>query len=171
MAEFEPAFRRALDIEKGLNTHPADRGGITNFGISLRFLRECGLDLTGDGIVNDDDIRALTVWRAREIYREYFWKFDAIPDQGVADKLFDIYINMSPESAARVFQWALHGIGWAVKVDGVLGPKTLNALAASDPERLLAELRAQQAVHYCQQCCDYPKQRDFRLGWMRRSVS
>src|SRR5690348_8452622 len=38
MTKFDIAFNYVIDNEKGLNTDPADRGGITNWGISERFI-------------------------------------------------------------------------------------------------------------------------------------
>lgn len=39
MSDFDTAVNYVLRNERGLNESKNDRGGITNFGISLRFLK------------------------------------------------------------------------------------------------------------------------------------
>lgn len=170
MADFEKAINIILGLEGEFSNQEFDYGGATNFGISLQFLRAHNLDLTGDGIVDSADILALTRDKAIVLYRQHFWKFDGIVDQGVADKLFNIYVNMSPRSATLVYQKALRGLGLMVKADGVLGSETLDHLNLARPLTLLRELRAQQSVHYCNRILEDKSQASFLLGWMRRAA-
>ena len=49
-SRFDTAFRHLLGEEGGYVNHPADRGGATNWGISLRFLKAEGkIDANRDG--------------------------------------------------------------------------------------------------------------------------
>ena len=88
--------------EGGLSDHPADPGGLTNHGVSLRFVQELAreareeclrlarncascprpaagtcawqsLDLDMDGDVDADDIRACTKAQAAALFRREFW--------------------------------------------------------------------------------------------------
>ena len=81
---FAAVVRHVLGIEGGHSNDAADRGGETNFGISLRFLKAEGrLDLNGDGIADYDldmdgdidgaDIRLLSPDDAVALYRRCFW--------------------------------------------------------------------------------------------------
>lgn len=61
---------------------PADRGGPTRHGISLRYARRIGLDRDGDGDTDADDIRLVTEAEARRLYREDFYRqpgIDGLP--------------------------------------------------------------------------------------------
>jgi lysozyme family protein len=67
---FDLSLPHILEHEGGdkLVDHPADPGGITRWGISLRALRKLGIDVDGDGDSDADDIRALSIEDARGIY-------------------------------------------------------------------------------------------------------
>ena len=156
--------------EGGYIDHPSDPGGATNYGISLRFLREQGIDINGDGDIDAADVRALNVERAGIIYRQYF--FDAIRAGElpplVALVVYDGAVNIGPRRAVRHLQEVLVSQGQAVSVDGAIGPQTLQAAHALCPcndtaqelalavlgrrvgyYRELARTRAQLAVFLC----------------------
>ena len=67
MADFEQAINFVLKNEGGLEENPNDPGGITNHGISLRFLKSIKPD------ASEEDIRNLTVNQAKTIYYDHFW--------------------------------------------------------------------------------------------------
>lgn len=76
MAEFAVAHCFTAQWESGLINHPADPGGITNYGVSLRWLRSLGHDLgdiDGDGDIDADDVRALTREQAAALFKARFW--------------------------------------------------------------------------------------------------
>ena len=43
--------------EGGFVNDPADPGGATNHGVTIATLRRLGIDLTGDGLVTEADVR------------------------------------------------------------------------------------------------------------------
>ena len=76
MGDFEKAVKLVLGFEGGVSDRPLaeDPGGLTNLGISTRFLRSIG---------DPRDVRDLTVADAEELYRRHFWdkvKGDNLPD-------------------------------------------------------------------------------------------
>ena len=76
MGCFEKAHAFVARMEGGFVDDPADPGGTTNYGVSLRFLKSQGLeagDIDGDGDIDADDIRALTPERAAGVLRRAFW--------------------------------------------------------------------------------------------------
>jgi lysozyme family protein len=73
MAVFETAIDVVLRHEGGFVNNVHDSGGATNFGISLRFLRDYpgDGDFDGDGDVDIDDIRKMTLTDAKRVYRKH----------------------------------------------------------------------------------------------------
>ncbi len=63
MSNFEKAVEKVLEHEGGYVDHKNDPGGATNYGISLRFVKQStgiDLDVDGDGDIDADDIKAMT---------------------------------------------------------------------------------------------------------------
>lgn len=165
-----------LDVLEGGRCNIAgDHGGSTAFGISLRFLR--GLpnlagDVNGDGEVTADDIRALTYEKAGAFFDRYFWRqygCDQIADQRVAIRMFTIFVNMRPLAAGHVMQRALRAAGIPVIEDGVVGPKTRDAINALDPLDYMPAVRSEQAGHYRLIVAHDPTQQQFKAGWLNRA--
>ena len=161
MAEFDPAIRVVLRHEGGYSNNPRDKGGETNFGISKRSYPRL-------------DIKSLTRVEARVIYRRDFWRpgrYGSIRSQAVATKAFDMAVNMGRKRAAKILQSAVNELGGRLKVDGVIGPRTLRAANSLPPRSLQKELRAQAALYYARLTLRKPDQKVFLKGWMRRAVS
>lgn len=164
MADFEIAatfvLTGGLVAEGGYEPASADDpGGETNFGISKRAYPE-------------EDIRSMTEQRAREIYRRDFWRFDAVRDQGVANKLLDLEVNLGLGNGSRLAQQALVIFfpGEGVAITGVFGPLTLAKVNRCDPAKYLMELRARQCQRYCQDLQANPAEKSLALGLFRRAA-
>ena len=92
-----------IDREGGYVNHPADRGGVTNFGITEAVARAHGYG----GAMRDLPRR-----EAVAIYRRLYWLrpcFDqvALRTARLAAELFDTGANMGPAVAATFLQRAL----------------------------------------------------------------
>jgi lysozyme family protein len=173
MSEFAVALPIILAHEGGLVDNPADPGGVTDFGISLRFLQEHGLDLNGDGDVDGDDIRGLTHDQAGDIYRHYFWDandYSRIADQTLATKVFDVCVNSGPHQAHTLVQRALCAVGQIVTVDGALGAKSFAAIAAADAAKLTQAICDAQADFYRNLAKQKPQLAQFLSGWLKRAA-
>jgi lysozyme family protein len=166
MADFEISVNKTLAWEGGYVHDLFDPGGETRFGISKRFHPNL-------------DIAALTVERAKEIYRAEYWNplYDGISSQEVADELFDFGVNIGRPLAVRIFQEAIRYLSVGpVVIDGVFGQKTLEAANALEPKLLLREFRARQAYYYAdlvirQPDASEPDKKRFLLGWLRRVMA
>lgn len=128
--------KMARDIvvrEAGLVDDPDDHGGITNHGVSLRYLRGKGLakgDLNHDGVVDRNDIIECTVEQAVALFIEDFFLtpgLDRLP-ACLHQLMFDMAVMSGPGGSVKALQEALNGIGIdALSVDGGLGKQTLAA--------------------------------------------
>ncbi|MBX9595080.1 MAG: hypothetical protein K2X46_12000 [Roseomonas sp.] len=163
---FDRAMAFVLRYEGGFVNHPADPGGATNHGVSLRFARSLGrlLDLDRDGDVDADDIMLVTPAEAATLYRRRFWdavRADDLPP-AIAVVAFDTAINCGPARAAR---WLQGGLG--VAQDGSIGPRTLAAALAARVDGVVAEMLTQRLIHHA----SLPTWPTFRVGWTRRCVA
>ena len=160
-SNFDLALKVVRRWEGGLVDHPSDPGGITKWGISLRFLRAIKLDINGDGVINGQDVQYLTEQEVKRLYHNYFWSkcyCDFLP-VGVSLAVFDCGVNQGPLRAKRFLQKALK-----VKVDGKIGPITLAAADKADSTELLGEFMVRRALHYS----SLTNMIVFGLGWFRR---
>lgn len=113
-----------LRREGGFVNHANDRGGATNFGITLRTLAAAR-----GHAVTVDDVRNLTRDEARRIYRANYCvrpKIDRLPAL-LQPILFDMSINHGPGTAIRLLQQVLNDAGQPCDVDGGIGNETLAA--------------------------------------------
>ena len=127
---YEECFARLIGHEGGLVNNPADKGGLTNFGISQRSYP-------------NEDIAAMTLERAQAIYLRDYWGpagCGSMPD-GARLQVFDMAVNSGVGAAVRAVQRA---VGTAP--DGTFGPITLQALQAMQPARFIARFNAQRLI-------------------------
>lgn len=120
--------REIVAREGGFVNDPADPGGATNHGVTIGTLRRLGLDLTGDGRVNEADVRRLTRKDAERIFVEQFFRRPRIADLPgpLQPPVFDMYVNAGA-NAVRILQRLLNQMGADLVVDGVIGPMTIAA--------------------------------------------
>ncbi|OOY32388.1 holin-associated N-acetylmuramidase [Thioclava sp. F36-6] len=119
--------------EGGYVDDPDDPGGATKHGVTLGTLRRLGRDLTGDGRVDEMDIRALDPGQAAEIFIEHYYKsprIDRLPPS-VQASVFDMYVNAGG-NAVVILQRLLGDMGQRVVVDGIIGPQTIAAAELAD---------------------------------------
>lgn len=187
---FDRAFDFMIENEGGFVNHPNDPGGATNYGVSLRTLRQLGdmdFDLDGDGDIDVSDIRAMSLDDAKAFYRKHFWNAikytdtegvkhylcEAIPEESFAIKVFDMAVNMGARQANRIVQHAVNA-GYLssppLNVDGVFGVKTMQ-MVGHEPAfgNFMYRLRAEQARFYYTLADQKPARAVFLLGWLRRA--
>lgn len=126
---FEKAILKTLKQEGGLTDNVHDRGGITKYGISFKFLKSVNPKATRE------DIENLTKQQAKDLYKTYFWdkvKADKIKSYPIASQLFDIAVNSGVSCAVRLIQQACNYFNCNLIVDGIIGNKTINAINSLD---------------------------------------
>ena len=175
-ARWMNGIEKVMLHEGGYADDPADAGGETNWGISLRFLQGLDLreaDIDRDGDIDADDIRDLTAGQAAELYFLHFWRphrYGDLPD-GIAEKVFDLSVNMGPRQAHKLLQRALRSCRRQVADDGVLGPITRGAVLAVPPGALAAALRSEAAGFYRALIARNARLARFERGWLKRAYS
>lgn len=179
MSTFEKAIPLILHHEGGFVNHPNDPGGATNFGISLRFLRdypEVG-DFDMDGDVDAQDIANMTLDQAKMIYKMFWWDkfgYGRINDQTIATKVFDFSVNMGAKRAHILLQTALNKtFSLNLDVDGILGRAsigTINAVQDGGEEQQLLTAYCDEAWAFYQRLiANKPELAVFKDGWKNRA--
>ncbi|MEL7429332.1 MAG: glycosyl hydrolase 108 family protein [Pseudomonadota bacterium] len=161
----EEAYARIIakifELEGGYADHPADPGGPTNMGITLKTLE----DWRGSKL-SASDVRQLTKNEAAEIYRRgYFEKCRCgqMP-AAVALHVFNTAVMSGPVRAGEIIQRALNTLNRPVEIDGKIGPKTLEAILS------LSQTDLSQAHHdvYLSYLKNLPHWQTFGKGWGKR---
>lgn len=119
--------------EGGYVDHPKDPGGATNMGITRRVLAEWR-KVSPWWDLPKSSVKTLSKAEAKEIYIKNYWnkvQGDVLPD-GVDYTVADFGVNSGPSRSVKGLQTVL-----GVTPDGVIGPKTLEALRKTDPEKII----------------------------------
>lgn len=138
---FDQAFEKLIGHEGGYSNHPDDPGAETMFGVTAKVARANGYQ----GRMID-----LPLATAKVIYRQSYWdavRAEELPET-VRFDVFDCAVNSGAGQAIRFLQRAT-----GVADDGRLGPLTIRAVKAMDPQlldkrlngyrlRFMAELKA-----------------------------
>jgi lysozyme family protein len=178
---FEAAHAHVAKWEGGFFDHPNDPGGVTNFGVSLMFLKGLGLlegDINGDGEINRADVLAITKDNAREIFRRYFWDSpgaEKLPPL-IAVPFYDLAVNAGCGRAAIVLQEDINALSEVRVISSYapnLGPLTRkysSEFAASGRQISLANayLDAREAW-YRRLAAAKPTSAVFLKGWLNRT--
>ncbi len=152
MMDFDTALTTLLKYEGGFSDHATDPGGKTRFGITEAVAREVGYR---------GDMRDLPIDLAKRIYKERYWdevRADELPE-AVRYAVFDAAVNSGVRQAIR---WLQRAVG--VRDDGVIGPITLSAVRATNPQALLRRFLSQRLRFMT----DLPTWPTFGRGWARR---
>ena len=151
--KFDKAIEFVLKWEGGYVHDMDDPGGETNWGISKR-------------AYPDVDIYSLTKNSAKEIYRRDYWdrcQCDRMND-GVALMVFDEAVNQGIKAASMDLQLSVR-----VRADGIIGPKTLQALNGLDSKRVITDMSRWRIERYKDLVLHKPEMRHFLAGWINRA--
>jgi len=153
---WDKSFDMVLVHEGGYVNDPRDPGGRTNMGVTQRAW-ESYLNRS----VTETEMRGLTRDEIKPFYKAMYWdklKGDQLPS-GVDYAAYDLAVNSGVGRAAKYLQEIA-----GVVADGVIGPKSLEAILACDPE--------QTADALCEMRLDFLKRlptfETFGKGWSRR---
>jgi lysozyme family protein len=181
-SDFEIAVQKVLIHEGGLVNNPSDPGGITNFGISLRYLvaliqQQPGLlplyDSNHDGIIDAQDIIDLSKNQAIQIYKTQWWdryRYGEINNNSVAGKVFDLAVNVGAPRANTFLQEACQAITVCNGLieDGILGAISLNFINQINSSQLLQTFLSIAKNYYVALANAHPQLEQFLNGWLNR---
>ena len=168
--DIDNIVRRIIqDEEGGYSNDPSDHGGPTKYGITL-----ATLDRWRGHTVSADAVKALGVDDAVTIYRTLYWSrpnLSILPDE-ISPVVFDMGINAGPTEAIKLLQHTLCDLGYAVGVDGFVGPATsraaYQAISALGADHVVNTYCDARAKFYGTLCAKDPSQRKFLNGWLTR---
>lgn len=177
MSAFDKALTFVFGNEGGLSDHPADKGGLTNLGITQSTLDRARRQMPD----LPEKVEDLTREPAAEIYRVLYWeasKADMMP-YPLSTLHFDAAVNHGVGGAGKLLQRTVNnyaqkaGLNVRVDVDGAVGPKTLSALCQcldlTGNVPLICEIYCNQREAYYKAIVENnPSQKVFWNGWMNR---
>lgn len=115
------ALKLMFGHEGGYSNRKTDSGGPTKYGVTHKTLAAH----RGVKSVTENDVKALTLAEASQIYRDGYWSQsggDILP-RGLDYAAFDFGVNSGPARALKVLQGVL-----GIVQDGNAGPQTLAAV-------------------------------------------
>lgn len=144
--------------KRGFTDDPDDSGGATMCGVTLATYRaHYGKDKTAA------DLKAITAQQWKDIlYKDYWqrWRADEIDSAAVACMLVD-WLWHSGKFGIRIPQYML-----GVKVDGVVGAKTIAAVNLQDARTLFEDLKEERKNFLSRIAAGGKKK--FLKGWLNR---
>ena len=170
MADFVQAYEKTIRAEGGYVLHnvPGDRGGMTYAGIS----RRAHPDWPGWAVIDAGGEPPADM--VRGLYRSLYWEHirgDDIEAQPVAEAIYDMAVNAGAKTAGVLAQVVASRIsGRPLTPDGVIGPRTLEALGECDPRLFTALYAIARVARYCEIVRRDRTQAKFLLGWVSRAI-
>lgn len=182
----ENIIKHYTGVEAGYVNNPNDLGGETNHGITKAVANKHKTTLI-QRFGWDGNMRNLTTPMAYYIYEVDYWNRVRGDDllrimPAIADKMFDIAINMGTSRAVTYLQEFLNAMNnqsklyLDLKVDGAIGNITISTLTTyatirkvGGLKRLLHYLIAAQTHHYINISLVREQNETFTYGWIGRA--
>ncbi len=164
-------INEVIQREGGYVHHPADKGGPTKYGITLKTLKAWRSE-----DLEARDVELLSKSEAFEIYHsEYYLKpgIGQLPEL-IQPVVFDMAVNMGAMAAIRIAQGVISKMGAPIIIDGRIGAKTaLSAKIAVNVSDYKVVQRLSQAriEFYHDLVRRDPSQAVFLAGWLKRAQS
>ena len=160
---FEQLFERAK--RRGISDDPDDLGGLTVVGVTFAtYKQHCKRKGYPTPTIHRFLCLDYTQWL--DILKTMYWdrwKADQIHRQAVANILVD-WIWASGGYGIKIPQLLL-----GVKVDGVVGNKTLSAVNEYQDQRELFDMIKRERIDFINRICkSRPENRKFKTGWLNR---
>ena len=187
MANFDESYDITLRHEGGYTNDPVDVGGETYKGVARAYYPDwAGWEIIDNAksesnFPNNLRGNAELDEMIHKFYKKHYWnRFwgDQIPNQDVANEMFDTGVNMGVGRAVKYLQRGLNALNRNQKnyedivEDGGFGNTTLGVLNSylreDDPIYLLKVLKILRGWHYISYMRKSPLQEKFARGWLSR---
>ncbi|HVJ54861.1 MAG TPA: glycosyl hydrolase 108 family protein [Aliidongia sp.] len=171
-ADFAAALALVMMHEGGYQNDPRDRGNWTGGAVGAGVLKGTKYGISAASFPTLD-IANLTPQQAGALYEAEFWRrfhIDELPAPASA-KVMDMAVNCGGTPAVTALQRALAACGMPVAVDALIGPVTVAAARACDPQTLYRALCDQMAAHYRAVVERHPEEAEYLGAWLRRAAA
>lgn len=135
-----------------------------------------GFESQSDDDFNINTVKSLSIEKAKEIYKQYFWdkyRYEAINSLYIATKILDMSVNMGSFQAHELTQRAINHCDHDIIVDGILGTKSLvaiNEICLHGKESdLKIGIQEEQKYFYKRLAEKKPMLAVFLKGWLNRA--
>jgi lysozyme family protein len=161
-----------IKLEGGFVNHPNDPGGATNYGITLKTLREYfkNPEITVEQIKELPEKVAVMIY-----YEEYFLNTNVFqfPD-AVQSIIFDMCVNHGQKQAYKILQRAVNDVlGEKILViDGIFGPNTLSKTKKAvklNKKDVINQVVYHRIAFYKLLVDQKPSLKVFLRGWLNRA--
>lgn len=179
---FNIAHKFTAKWEGGESDHPDDGGGLTKYGVSLKFLGGLSGTQSNRDVLERMGIRLpitrqviydLTRDQAASLFRWQFWdklKLGLIPLRP-AVVLYDAAVNSGPAQSVKLAQRGYNHCvtyGQPLVVDGIMGPATRAAMQMADTDKALTAMLDAREAFFQAIVANNPSQQVFLRGWINR---
>lgn len=167
MSIFDDALKYVLANENGFVNTKHDKGGATNFGITMATLARARRSA-----VSVQDVKELTVGEAGDIYWDYYWlpnSLDHIERGPIATCIFDIGVVRGITVAAKYAQEVCNKLGFELVIDGHIGPKSILGLNTVGEREFVHAYADRAAKGFKSIAYHNPTQEKFYDGWIARA--
>lgn len=179
---FSIAHKFTAKWEGGESDHPDDGGGLTKYGVSLKFLGGLSGTQSNRDVLERMGIRLpitrqviydLTRDQAASLFRWQFWdklRLSLIPLRP-AVVLYDAAVNSGPAQSVKLAQRGYNrcvAYGQPLVVDGIMGPATRAAMQLADTDKALTAMLDAREAFFQTIVANNPSQQVFLRGWINR---
>jgi lysozyme family protein len=173
MTNYEDFVPFILRWEGGVSNHVADRGGLTNRGITKSTFNALSM-LVGLGEPTDDRFYNMTEEDAKAFIK-YFWNKatanNKIKSQKVAEAMTSWLWGSGIRGGAKKLQrfWNEEfGVAGTLFVDGIIGSRTAKAFNNVKDDMMFERLCAHREKFFNKLVEKNPSQKVFLKGWTNR---
>lgn len=174
MAQFKQAFDKTIATEGGYVNDPDDPGGETYKGVARKIHSKWRgwtiIDMqkrqSGFPAILDTNIELHA--EILSFYEVNFWdrlNADQIDSQEVAESIFDFAVNAGVATSATLAQMIA-----GCNTDGIIGPDSIKAINAFNPEHFLAAFTVAKIARYVNIVKKRPTSRKYFYGWVIRAL-